>query len=125
MERQEKIDKLICVLNTNIDKLEVDGTSLRFKFNDGSKDKIEFYQSSNHISEVTEPRYVFGFKFGTKVIKESYREPIGRIFSIINGSSFVDNVGIAVFKDLHNRAIENRDNKFIKKLNTFCDEEKK
>ena len=32
MNRQDKIDKLICVLDTNIDKLEVDGTSLKFKF---------------------------------------------------------------------------------------------
>lgn len=127
MNRQDKIDKVICVLDTNIDKLEVDGTSLKFKFklNNGSKDRIELYKSSKPIPEVTEPKFILGFRFGNKVIKKESQEPAGRIYSFIDGSSFGDYVDIEVFTDLYNRAVERRDQRFIEQLNTLCNEEKK
>lgn len=127
MDRQEKIDKLICVLETNIDKLVVDGTSLKFKFklNNDSKDRIEFYKTSKLIPEVTEPNFIFGIRFGNKVVKKEYYEPAGKIYSFIDGSSFGDYVDIDVFTDLYDRAVEVRDKKFIEQLNTLCNEEKK
>ena len=127
MDRQEKIDKLICVLETNIDKLVVDGTSLKFKFklNNDSKDRIDFYKSSKTIPEVLEPNYIFGIRFGDKVVKREYQEPAGRIYSFIDGSTFGEYVDIEVFTDLYDRAVEVRDKKFIEQLNTLCNEEKK
>jgi hypothetical protein len=127
MKRQDKIDKLICVLNTNIDKLEVDGTSLKFKFNlnYGNKDRIEIYSSYKTIPEITESKFILGFRFGNKVIKKESQEPAGRIYSFIDGSSFGDYVDIEVFNGLYNRAVERRDKRFIELLNTLCNEEKK
>ncbi len=126
MERQDKIDKLICVLNTNIDKLQIDGTSVKFKFKlrKDSNDRIEFYKASKHIPEVTEPKYIFGFRFGNKVIKKEYYKPVGRLHSFVDETSFGDEIDIEVFTELYNRAVERRDQRFIEQLNTLCNEEK-
>jgi hypothetical protein len=125
MEKQEKINKLLCVLNSNLDKVEVDGTAIKFLVNtNGVNNRINLYKSTKNIPAVKETRYFFGFIPIQMTIKKSYEEPCAVVWSHFDGYSFSDSIDLEVFSEMHQRAVEIRDKTFIKKLNTYCDEQK-
>lgn len=126
MERQEKIDKLICVLNANLDKVTVDGTAIHFNvFQNGFNNRIEFFKSTRSVPAVTETRYYFGLIPIKRTLKKEQQVPTSQIYSHIDGYVFNEYVDLEIFNELHKRAIEARDETFINKLNIFIDGEKK
>lgn len=126
MENQEKIDKLLCVLNSNLDKVEVDGTVIKFLATKNAvNNRINLYQSTKNIPAVKETRYFFGFIPVQMTISKSYEEPCAVIWSHVGGYSFSQIIDLEIFTEMHQRAVEIRDKTFIKNLNTYCDEKTK
>lgn len=126
MEKKEKIDKLLCVLNSNLDKVEVDEITIRFLINtNGINNRIKLYPYTRTIPAVKETRYFFGIIPFIVTVKKEYQTPTAVIYSHVDGYTFSEFVDLEVFTEMHQRAVEIRDKTFIKKLNTFCDEETK
>lgn len=126
MDKQEKIDKLLCVLNSNLDKVEVDGTAIKFLVNtNGVNNRINLYTYTRTIPAVKETRYFFGIIPFEMLVQKEYQTPTAVIYSHVDGYTFSEFVDLEVFTEMHQRAVEIRDKTFIKKLNTFCDEETK
>lgn len=121
---EEKAEKMLCVLRKHIH--DVTFQFGFYKYYDHNKEiTINLSKDYNRIPEVTEPKYKWGIKVGTRVIKESYTEYFAKIATWRNGKNYQYIIPIEEydkFKQDLDKAVEE---KLFKDLNKMCHEQEK
>lgn len=118
MENEEKNEKLICVLNKNIDKVRFDGEDFRF-----IKDNVEikFILAFERVTEKTiVVKNYLGYKH-KKVVEKTKTIQVGRLISFVNGFRYDSNVNIDKLNEFKKNYNDFHNNFFEKKINKLCD----
>lgn len=119
----EKAQKMLCVMRKHIHDVILQFGY--FKLYDHKKGfTINFSKDYNLIPAITEPKYVCGFKFGTKIIKESYYEYYSKISTWRNGRCYEYILPFEEFDKFKLELEEAIENKLFKDLTKMCNEQK-
>lgn len=119
----DKAKKMLCVLLNNIHDVEFQFGFFRYRDLDKGI-TINFKKDYNLIPAVTEPKYKWGIRVGTKVIKESYREYYAQISTWRNGKNYEYQVPVDVYDKFKQDLDEAIEKKLFKDLNKLCHEQK-
>jgi len=126
-KEKEKVEKIICVLNTHIDELTISGDMITYKNyeKDVIDDIIMFYPTTKMFGRIYKPRTVFGIQVGSKIETEARVEKYAHLYARIDGYSFDADVEWSMLSELHEKMSKIKEDKFIEDLNKLCDGEQK